>query len=210
MRAAWREEKVNKIAASYVAFLTQLMMKYFRIPHLLSLLVAGLCVAAPASSYADRKVKVYRDLDGDGHYNKKTIRVSDRHRHHGHRSYGYNRGYYGYGRGYGYGYRPYRSYSRPSIGLSFFSSGPAYYSSPSYYTRERYTTYRSAPSAYSYDGSLSAEVQEALKRRGYYRGAIDGDIGPGSRSAIRAYQADRGLAVTGRIDSSLLDALGIG
>ena len=53
------------------------------------------------------------------------------------------------------------------------------------------------------------DVQRALKRRGYYAGAIDGDIGPGSRSAIRAFQADRGLRVTGRIDSTLLRSLGI-
>jgi hypothetical protein len=44
----------------------------------------------------------------------------------------------------------------------------------------------------SYDRSadyLSVDVQRALKRRGYYSGAIDGDIGPGSRAAIRRYQA---------------------
>ena len=41
-------------------------------------------------------------------------------------------------------------------------------------------------------------------------GSIDGDIGPGSRSAIRNYQADRGLAPTGRIDSALLRSLGAG
>jgi peptidoglycan hydrolase-like protein with peptidoglycan-binding domain len=57
---------------------------------------------------------------------------------------------------------------------------------------------------------LAAEVQQELKRRGYYQGSIDGNIGPMSRSAIRAYQADRGLSVTGRVDRSLLDALDIG
>ena len=52
-------------------------------------------------------------------------------------------------------------------------------------------------------------MQRVLKRRGYYYGSIDGDIGPASRNAIRNYQADRGLKVTGRIDSSLLRSLGI-
>ena len=71
--------------------------------------------------------------------------------------------------------------------------------------------YRSAPrSSASYDDSLAADVQSALKRRGYYKGPVDGDIGPASRSAIRAYQSDRGLTVTGRVDRSLLRALGIG
>lgn len=186
------------------------MMKHFRIPRLLTLLLAGVCIAVPSTSYADRKIKVRRDLDGDGHYNTKTIRVGDRY-HGGYRGGYYGRGGYGYGyRGYGYGYG--RSYYRPSVGLSFYSSPAYYYSSPSYYTTRRYSTYRTAPRSYasSYNDELSVEVQQALKRRGYYRGAIDGDIGPGSRSAIRAYQADRGLAVTGRIDSQLLNALGIG
>ena len=57
--------------------------------------------------------------------------------------------------------------------------------------------------------SLDVAVQRALARRGYYNGPIDGDIGPGSRSAIARYQRDRGLAVTGSITSSLLRSLGI-
>ena len=52
-------------------------------------------------------------------------------------------------------------------------------------------------------------MQRALQRRGYYRGYVDGDIGPGSRAAIRSYQARHGLYVTGRIDSALLRSLGI-
>ena len=79
-------------------------------------------------------------------------------------------------------------------------SRPSYYSSPVY----------RGETVGGYADELAVEVQSALRRRGYYRGAIDGDIGPASRSAIRAYQADRGLAVTGRIDSSLLRSLGIG
>jgi peptidoglycan hydrolase-like protein with peptidoglycan-binding domain len=54
------------------------------------------------------------------------------------------------------------------------------------------------------------DVQRELRRRGYYHGPIDGDVGPGTRAAIRAYQNDRGFAVTGRIDRSLLRALGVG
>lgn len=54
-----------------------------------------------------------------------------------------------------------------------------------------------------------AEVQRALARRGYYHGAIDGDIGPGSRGAIRAFQADHGMVVTGEINPPLLRALGL-
>lgn len=172
-------------------------MKSPRFFQFLPALAAGLLLAAPATSFADRKITVYRDNDGDGHYNKKTIKV-DKHRHYGGRYYDnryYSNRYYGSGypyRSYNYGYRPYY-YTRPSVSLSF--SRPVY-SSRSYSS--------------SYSESLAVDVQRELRRRGYYRGAIDGDVGPGTRSAIRAYQDDRGLAVTGRIDRSLLRALGIG
>jgi hypothetical protein len=55
--------------------------------------------------------------------------------------------------------------------------------------------------------SVEVSVQRALAKKGYYGGPIDGDIGPGSRAAIRAYQVDRGLPVTGRIDGPLLKSL---
>lgn len=57
--------------------------------------------------------------------------------------------------------------------------------------------------------STEAAVQSALASEGYYRGRIDGVIGTGSRSAIRAYQRQNGLPSTGRIDNSLLESLGI-
>jgi peptidoglycan hydrolase-like protein with peptidoglycan-binding domain len=50
-------------------------------------------------------------------------------------------------------------------------------------------------------------VQGALAQRGYYDGQIDGVAGPGTRSAIREFQRDNGLPVTGRIDSQLVQAL---
>ena len=50
-------------------------------------------------------------------------------------------------------------------------------------------------------------VQGALAQRGYYDGQIDGVLGPGTRSAIREFQRDNGLPVTGRIDSQLVQAL---
>ncbi|HYR57413.1 MAG TPA: peptidoglycan-binding protein [Chthoniobacteraceae bacterium] len=89
---------------------------------------------------------------------------------------------------YGYGY-PY--YSGPTFSFNFSRSY-----SPGYEDR--------------YSDDLAVDVQRALRRRGYYRGAIDGDIGAGTRAAIRDYQYDRGLAPTGRIDHSLLRSLGIG
>jgi len=51
------------------------------------------------------------------------------------------------------------------------------------------------------------QVQSALRQRGYYHGDIDGAIGPASRAAIRSYQSDRNLPVSGTVDSSLLHSL---
>jgi Putative peptidoglycan binding domain len=128
----------------------------------------------------------------------------------GYRSYGYRP----YGYGYGYGYRPYY-YSRPSISLGFYSA-PAYYSTPDYdYDYDSsysVRTYRGVPRASYRDSSsddLAVDVQRALARRGFYRGGIDGDVGPGTRAAIRGYQYNHGLEVTGRIDGTLLRSLGI-
>lgn len=68
--------------------------------------------------------------------------------------------------------------------------------------------YEPAPRYYN-ARSLEVDVQSELRRRGYYYGPIDGDIGPGTRAAIRDYQIDRRLPVTGRIDTYLLRSLGL-
>ncbi|MDQ3620938.1 MAG: peptidoglycan-binding protein [Verrucomicrobiota bacterium] len=73
---------------------------------------------------------------------------------------------------------------------------------PSY--ERRYESYEEPASRrYAPVRSLEIDVQMALRRAGYYRGPIDGAIGPGSRNAIREFQVDNGLAVTGRIDRGL-------
>lgn len=58
-------------------------------------------------------------------------------------------------------------------------------------------------------GVTGADVQHALAERGFYYGPIDGLIGPMSRRAIAAFQAEAGLAPTGEINASLLRALGL-
>jgi hypothetical protein len=64
-----------------------------------------------------------------------------------------------------------------------------------------YTPYQSSGS------SIAINVQRRLTEQGYYRGPIDGDIGPGTRNAIANYQSDYGLRVTGRINNALLASL---
>ena len=53
-------------------------------------------------------------------------------------------------------------------------------------------------------------MQSELASRGFYSGPIDGIIGPVTRAAIRRYQANHGLPVTGFIDGKLIRSLGLG
>jgi len=79
------------------------------------------------------------------------------------------------------------------------------------------------PSAqyYVYDGPIYAgrqaeppdqviaDVQGALQEMGYYKGEVDGLLGPLTREALTGYQADNGLYTTAAIDQPTLDSLGI-
>jgi Putative peptidoglycan binding domain len=79
------------------------------------------------------------------------------------------------------------------------------------------------PSAeyYAYDGPIYvghqakpwdqviADVQAELQQMGYYRGEVDGLLGPLTREALTAYQHDQGLIATAVIDEPTLDSLGL-
>ena len=81
-----------------------------------------------------------------------------------------------------------------------------------------------SPSAqyYAYDGrsmwvivlsrqiKVIADVQAVLQEMGYYTGEVDGLLGPLTREALTAYQADQGLTATAVIDQPTLDSLGMG
>lgn len=43
----------------------------------------------------------------------------------------------------------------------------------------------------------AVNIQKALKKAGYYTGALDGKIGPATRDAIQAFQRDNGLKADG-------------
>jgi hypothetical protein len=66
---------------------------------------------------------------------------------------------------------------------------------------------------YAYNGlppdQVTVNVQEQLAAAGYYDGPIDGLLGPMTREAIAAYQADNGLAVTSAIDEPTLATMGL-
>lgn len=117
-----------------------------------------------------------------------------------------------------YSSRPRSSFTL-SLGTGYAGRG-YYYGPPNssyYYQRPEvryYATREAAPREYysneSYrSNSGGAAVQRALARRGYYQGSIDGAIGAQSRRAIARYQQDNGLRVTGDINSSLINSLGL-
>jgi hypothetical protein len=54
-----------------------------------------------------------------------------------------------------------------------------------------------------------ANAQSALQQQGYYRGEVDGLIGPLTRDAIADYQRANGLYVTSTIDQPTLQSLGM-
>jgi hypothetical protein len=54
-----------------------------------------------------------------------------------------------------------------------------------------------------------ADVQALLQQQGYYRGEVDGLLGPLTREALTAYQRDNGLYTTAVIDEPTLASLGL-
>ncbi len=66
---------------------------------------------------------------------------------------------------------------------------------------------------YGYNGlppdQVVANVQATLQQQGYYRGEVDGLLGPLTRAAIAGYQRDHGLYMTSAIDRPTLESLGI-
>lgn len=98
-----------------------------------------------------------------------------------------------------------------------FVSGGWYFWDGGYW----YPAWGYAPYAYyPYDGpiygygnlapdQIVVEVQTQLRRDGYYAGSIDGVLGPMTRQAIAAFQADHGLAITSTVDEPTLSTLGL-
>jgi peptidoglycan hydrolase-like protein with peptidoglycan-binding domain len=53
------------------------------------------------------------------------------------------------------------------------------------------------------------DVQQALKRKGFEVGAIDGQMGPETQTALREFQQSQGLPQSGNLDQQTLSALGV-
>ena len=50
-------------------------------------------------------------------------------------------------------------------------------------------------------------MQELLQAKGFYKGAIDGDLGAGTRKGIKAFQSRAGMAPDGKPTRGVLEAL---
>lgn len=116
----------------------------------------------------------------------------------------------GYGGGHYYSNRP-----RVSIGIGicptpYYYPSPYYYApAPAYYEPAPVVVGREVVVAREVSGDVAVSVQRILGRKGYYTGTVDGELGPRSRAAIRAWQADNGLRVTGQLNSATLRSLGL-
>jgi hypothetical protein len=95
-------------------------------------------------------------------------------------------------------------------GYYFWNAGYWY---PAYGYSPYYNNYLYSEPIYGYNnldpGRVLQNVQLALRDQGYYPGAIDGSVGPQTRSALAAFQRDHGLVVTAAVDEPTLVTLGL-
>ena len=109
----------------------------------------------------------------------------------------------------------YRShYNRVELfagGYYFFNAG-YWYPAWGYQPTAQYDVYDGpiyAGSQAAPPDRVIADVQASLQEMGYYRGEVDGLLGPLTREALIGYQTDNGLYTTAAIDQPTLDSLGI-
>lgn len=189
---------MNKPPLSTVLSYTFIMNHFTRF----SGLVAALCLSLPTAGFANDHGHGGSHGGWSGSHGNWSGGHGNWHGGNWHNNYCYSPHGHFYG-GYfpfAYSYSPYyysapyydAYYDSPAIGLSITSS----------------PTYRGTRAGDRAD-DLAIDVQRALRHDGYYHGGIDGDIGAGTRAAIRQYQYDHHLEVTGRIDRSLLRSLGL-
>ena len=69
----------------------------------------------------------------------------------------------------------------------------------------RRRSYQQAPTADRYK-----EIQQALAKKGYYKGEANGEWGPDSTEALKRFQVDQNLTPDGKLGSLSLIALGLG
>jgi|SRR5436190_2388031 len=102
--------------------------------------------------------------------------------------------------------------------ITLIGGGWYYWNSGYWYPAWGYDT---SAAYYPYDGPIYvgshprpfdqvvADVQSILQEQGYYRGEVDGLVGPLTQEALAAYQSSQGLPPTASIDQPTLESLGI-
>jgi hypothetical protein len=109
----------------------------------------------------------------------------------------YDIGFDPYDYWYPYDYYAYDSYPYEYDSGDYQGDGTDYYSQNAYDSGEQ-----------NADSTVAA-AQQQLARQGYYRGEIDGVLGPETRRAIARYQSNHSLHVTGYLTKDTLHALGL-
>jgi len=147
--------------------------------------------------YRDNRNRTDRDWQNRVSNNNNWEEARSRHRHgHHHRDWWRSR---------------YSRFALFGSGYYFWDAGYWY---PAYGYDPAYNTYAYDEPIYGYNdlepGQVIASVQTELQRLGYYRYAVDGQMGPLTRAAIANYQRDNGLAITAAIDRPTLGSLGLG
>jgi hypothetical protein len=118
-------------------------------------------------------------------------------------------GGFGYPFFYGYPYWGYPYYGYP-YGYGYPVGADYSYDPRGVYEGQVVSPQRRTNSGDAKDFSMAARVQRQLAAAGYYRGAIDGVVGDGTRRAIRNYKRDNGLPVDSQIDDQLLSTMSRG
>jgi len=118
--------------------------------------------------------------------------------------------YYGYGYGYpynyGYGYNYDNGYdSNYDNGYSDPGSNGSYNDPGAYGGQYGNQNNYGAQSA----NSTIAAAQDRLTQEGFYRGQIDGVLGPETRHAIVRFQTKHGLGISGELTTETLNAMGL-
>ena len=124
--------------------------------------------------------------------------------------------YYPYGYGYGYGYNSgayYGSnyYDQNGYDSSYYDQGGSNYNDQSnYYDQGNSNSYDQGRNGLGTNQRATvADVQDQLARAGYYRGKIDGVLGPETRHALLSYQSAKGLRMTGSLTPETQQSLGL-
>jgi len=110
--------------------------------------------------------------------------------------------WYPYGNYYGYGSYPYMYNSY------LYNYDPGYYDSYGSQDEEYYGANNDDVTVQSAD-SIVANAQDELAQQGYYRGEVDGILGPETSRAITRFQSNQGLRVTGVLTRDTVEALGL-